>query len=290
MKLETPVFLNEIGNRSNNEDAVYPKVPNKKSNLFLVCDGVGGQNKGEEASSIACEAFSEYAGKNKKVILESVWINNGLRHVESRMKKYLDKHPESAGMATTLTVMYLLREMNKVVIGWVGDSRVYHIRDGEILFQTKDHSLVQSMVDMQEITKEEAEYHPKRNIITRAVKGTEPTQIDVKIINDVQPNDYFFMCTDGILENTGEKEISEWFLKDEEVKKIKEKIVENSAGKTQDNFSMYLLKIKKVNDLKGSMSGKKLRRKNAVRKGSFLILILILMLILVYVFSIQNVF
>jgi protein phosphatase len=244
MKLFSPVHCHEIGQRSNNEDTIYPSVATEHTRLFIVCDGVGGQAKGEVASSMVCRGFSNYILENPiENIEDETYLTSALQQVELNMGDYLEAHPEANGMASTLTLLLIPDKEEKALIGWVGDSRVYHIRDGEILFQTKDHSVVQSMVDMGEITEEEAQTHPKRNIITRAINGANPTRIDQKIVSEVKKNDFFLLCTDGILETLTKKEILEWFKSQASAEEIKSKILAYAKDVTKDNYSMYLVKI-----------------------------------------------
>ncbi|WP_421810699.1 PP2C family protein-serine/threonine phosphatase [Flagellimonas sp.] len=244
MKLYLPVHCHEIGQRSNNEDAIYPKVASENTRLFMVCDGVGGQAKGEVASSLVCQGFSKYLNENPMEDIEDeTYLTLALQSVEQQMGDYLEKHPEAMGMASTLTLLMISDKEEKALIGWVGDSRVYHIRNGEILFQTKDHSVVQSMVDMGEITEEEALTHPKRNIITRAINGANPTRIDQKVIGDIKANDFFFLCTDGILEHLDKERISLWFRDKASVQEIKSEIMENAKDDTKDNYSMYIIRM-----------------------------------------------
>lgn len=247
MKLYVPVHCHELGQRTNNEDAIYPKEASEKTRLFMVCDGVGGQAKGEVASSLVCQGFAAYVSENPIGTIEnSMYLPLALQSVEQNLGTYLETHPEAKGMATTLTFLLISDEEEKALIGWVGDSRVYHIRDGKILFQTKDHSVVQGMVDMGEITEEEAQTHPKRNIITRAINGTNPTRSDQHVITDIKKDDFFFLCTDGILEHLDEERISLWFRDKASVQGIKSEIMENAKDGTKDNYSMYIIKIKDV--------------------------------------------
>ena len=81
-----PAFLNELGNRSNNEDAIFPKQPSKESSLFLVCDGVGGQAKGEIASALICEKFPEYFSQTRVALEEMNFLAAGLHYVEAGLK------------------------------------------------------------------------------------------------------------------------------------------------------------------------------------------------------------
>ena len=241
MKIFKPEILHEIGGRTNNEDAIFPKSPTSADRLFLVCDGVGGQEKGEVASQLICTYFPKYFINKTININDKKFLETGLQFVEQQMKSKVTLIEDSAKMASTLTLLYLAK--NKALIGWVGDSRVYHIRNGEILFQTKDHSEVQSLVDMGEITAAEAENHPRKNIITRAVSPKAPTRIDQTIITDIKPNDFFLLCTDGILENLNQEKISKWFLEENNATKVKSKVLSNALNNTKDNFSMALIKI-----------------------------------------------
>jgi serine/threonine protein phosphatase PrpC len=249
VQLFKPAILNEIGGRLNNQDAVYPESPDENALVFLVCDGVGGQKKGEVASTLICRYFPEYFTKAHKKQTCKNFLEEGLRYVESRLHEYINENPECSGMASTLTLLYFKKKTNSAVLGWVGDSRIYHIRDGSVIYQTKDHSEVQSLLDMGEITQEEAENHPRRNIITRAVTGRREVRIDVATLKDIQPNDFFLLCTDGILENLGIGQIKKWFNEEQNPDYIKDLIYENAKGKTKDNYSMCLLKVKKLTPL-----------------------------------------
>ena len=240
-----PQHLNEIGGRSNNEDSIYPAKPSRQDRLFMVCDGVGGQSKGEVASALTCTYFSEFCLKHQTEKDYKKLFENALSYTEAKLEEYSNSNPECQGMATTLTAVYFSRHYETAHICWAGDSRVYHIRNREILFQTKDHSEVQNLIDMGEISPEEAQNYPRRNVILRAVRGkSSPTSLDYKKIEDIKPEDFFFLCSDGILENFGKKELNDWFSKDVNPQTLKNLIRENAEGKTADNFSMYLLKIK----------------------------------------------
>jgi len=250
MKLFLPEYLNEIGGRANNEDAIFPSSPQKSDAVFLVCDGVGGQAKGEIASKLICEHFPNYLKNKIGSFKYKSTLEKGLRYVEEKLRKYIEKNPDAQDMASTLTILYVLEQENSAILGWVGDSRIYHIRDGKILYQTRDHSHVQDLVDMGEISIEEAKVHPKRNVITRAVSGKVYSRISSHRIQDVLENDFFLLCTDGILEHLDNERIAQWFKSDISAETIKNQILENAKGKTKDNYSMYLIKIKEVSNKK----------------------------------------
>ena len=144
-------------------------------------------------------------------------------------------HPEAKGMATTLTMIFI--GTTGITLAHVGDSRIYHFRKGEILFQTEDHSLVNSLVKLGKITREEAVHHPQRNVIIRAIQGTDrPTETDVVLLNDIKAGDYLFMCSDGVLERLNNKGLSDIFKHSSGPEDIKMQSCPLVAGKTRDNF------------------------------------------------------
>ncbi|MGB8375978.1 MAG: protein phosphatase 2C domain-containing protein [Salegentibacter sp.] len=242
-----PQYLNEVGKRSNNEDAVYPDTPSLQDHLFMVCDGVGGQNKGEVASRLTCSFFSEFLLKASSEEEHRKQFEEALSYTEARLAEYIKDHPECEGMASTLTAVLFTENYDAVHIAWVGDSRIYHIRNKKILFRTKDHSEVQNLIDVGEITPEEARDYPRKNVILRAVSGSSsPTRLDYRKIEDVRDADFFFLCSDGILEKLREEELKRWFSSDANPLEIRNMIFENIAGRTRDNFSMYLIKLRSV--------------------------------------------
>ncbi|HSI70845.1 MAG TPA: protein phosphatase 2C domain-containing protein, partial [Gillisia sp.] len=188
--------------------------------------------------------FAEYIHQNKLNADPKKFFGSALVYAEEKMEDHIKEHPECSKMATTLTLLFFPPDFSIAHLIWVGDSRIYHIRDRRVLFQTKDHSEVQSMVDMGEISQEEARTHPRKNIIARAISGSShPTRIDYKQIEDIHSNDFFLLCTDGLLETLDKNKIEKWFKKEFSPEQIKKEILENAMGNTRDNYTMYLIKI-----------------------------------------------
>lgn len=210
-----PFGVSDIGRRYNNEDAIFPLSEQAKysDRLFLVCDGVGGSEKGEIASALACESlkvfFDTFWDEDSGTSLD-VFIRKAVQYTETRFDTYIKEHPNAKGMATTLTLLYIGR--SSMTLAHVGDSRIYHFREGGILYRTEDHSLVNSWVKLGKMTLEEAAAHPKKNIITQAILCTEkPCRPDVVKITDIMPGDFFFLCTDGVLEGFDDERLSALF-------------------------------------------------------------------------------
>ncbi len=248
--INKPYALNEIGGRSNNEDTIYPPKGTATENdtLFLVCDGVGGNEKGEVASRLACESFSKYFQNSPVEISDEHYINSALTQTENLFDRYIEQYPESKGMATTLTLLHLHKK--GATIAHIGDSRVYQFRNGEILFKTDDHSLVNELMKEGILTKEQADNHPRKNVITRAIQGAavKTTKASVQIITDIRKGDYFFLCTDGILENITDFNIAQILNLNISDKEKIEKIKKQCEINPNDNFSAYMIPVGYVED------------------------------------------
>jgi serine/threonine protein phosphatase PrpC len=167
--------------RTANEDALYARPP-----LFAVADGMGGAQAGEIASKLAASAVrSSDRGRLEDLIQEA----------NRRVHQRSVEDATASGMGTTLTVAEIVGE--RVTIGHVGDSRAYLVRDGRLEQLTEDHSLVGELVRSGKLTPEEAESHPQRSVITRAL-GTDP-DVDVDTFAvEPQPGDLFLLCSDGL--------------------------------------------------------------------------------------------
>ena len=172
--------------RRRNEDAYVVEPP-----LFAVADGMGGAQAGEVASRLAAAALKESgAGRGGEQRIVSL-IQEANRRVYDRSTE----DPNASGMGTTMTVA--LVEAGQVAFGHVGDSRAYLIRDGSMEQLTEDHSLVGELLRSGKLSPEEAEVHPQRSVITRAL-GTDP-DVDVDTFTiAARPGDLFLLCSDGL--------------------------------------------------------------------------------------------
>ena len=184
--------------RRHNEDTYVVEPP-----LFAVADGMGGANAGEVASGLAAAALKEgpadgSRGEDRVTAL--------IQEANRRVFRRANEDREAAGMGTTMTVA--LVEDDRVVFGHVGDSRAYRIRSDSIEQLTDDHSLVAELVRSGRLTPEEAEAHPQRSVITRAV-GTEP-DVDVDTFA-IEPSegDLFLICSDGLTDMVDDRAIIE---------------------------------------------------------------------------------
>jgi PPM family protein phosphatase len=182
--------------RRHNEDSYVVAPP-----LFAVADGMGGANAGEIASGLAVETLREGSGNDSA---GERFVVSLIQEANRRVYQRQSDDETASGMGTTMTVALL--EDSIVRFGHVGDSRAYLYRDGEIRQLTEDHSLVGELVRSGKISAEEAESHPQRSVITRAL-GTDP-DVDVDTFTvDAQPGDVFLLCSDGLYSMVGTDKI-----------------------------------------------------------------------------------
>lgn len=232
-EIKNSISYTDIGKRANNEDSYV-----ESSCFFIVCDGVGGAEKGEIASNIVSEVFNKEFSQNFDASSEDV-----LRIAELKLSEHIESYPDSMGMATTLTFSKILND--GLLVAWVGDSRIYQFRNGKIIFQTEDHSWVNEAVKAGILTPEEAVDHPKSNIITRAIQGNhKPVEIDVELIEDVCDDDFIFHCSDGVLEAWTNEELEALFSETTDLKSILLKIETKCSELSRDNNTAILYQIK----------------------------------------------
>jgi serine/threonine protein phosphatase PrpC len=218
------------GLRPTNQDAFYAN-----GNLFIVCDGVGGNAYGDIASKLACTSLSDYF---KNTSFSKEHLDNAFENTQQQFRETVGKYPEMKNMSTTVVMLALDNE--KAIIAWMGDSRLYHIRNGEILFVTEDHSLKNELAK-----KGEDVSHIKRNIITKSLSANHAIEYSLHTIprEEIKAGDFFFLCTDGVLENVTDEFIKSHFQNGYALEKIKALILQECEGKTKDNYTFEIIQI-----------------------------------------------
>jgi protein phosphatase len=220
--------------RRHNEDSFVVAPP-----LFAVADGMGGANAGEVASGLAVEALRE---SSQNSAAGDRFVVSLIQEANRRVFKRSSDDAEASGMGTTMTVALI--EDGTVRFGHVGDSRAYLYRDGEIKQLTEDHSLVGELVRSGKISAEEAEKHPQRSVITRAL-GTDPN-VDVDTFTvDANPGDVFLLCSDGLYSMVGTEKILELLKRhrDDLDRAAKELIAAANKRGGDDNITVVAFEI-----------------------------------------------
>jgi PPM family protein phosphatase len=222
--------------RRANEDSLLARSP-----LFVVADGMGGAQAGEVASRIAVESF--YDGLGDPAVPEERLAANALA-ANARIHELSQSNAEHAGMGTTLTAVYVGAE--EVAIAHVGDSRAYCLRDGELLRLTDDHSLVDELIREGRLTPEEAEEHPQRSIITRALGPEEMVEIDTRSFR-ARAGDVYLLCSDGLTSMVPEARMAEILRAHPRLHDAGEALIAeaNRAG-GRDNITVILLRVEEV--------------------------------------------
>jgi serine/threonine protein phosphatase PrpC len=197
-----PLAFSLQNTRQQNEDALFPPAgtATDADTLFLVCDGVGGAARGEVASQLACQHISTYLRTAAPDVVTEADVRGAVVATEAAFDAYLDAHPGARGMGTTLALLAL--DAGGATLAHLGDSRVYQFRAGRIRWRTRDHSLVNQLLDAGVLQPEEVPHFSQRNVITRAIQGqsVQVAEPEVQRLTDVQPGDVFLLCTDGVLE------------------------------------------------------------------------------------------
>lgn len=242
------------------EDNMFPEAGKQsdEDRLFILCDGMGGHDAGEVASATVCEAMSQSIlndGHDQEGIFNPEDFSNALNAAFDALDKK-DSGAEKK-MGTTMTFLKLYEK--GAFIAHMGDSRVYQIRPGktgeetQIVFQTEDHSLVNDLIKIGELTKEEARFSKQKNVITRAMQpnmGRRP-KADIYETSDIKTGDYFYMCSDGMLEQAemenGES-LKNIFSEMGGTDENKVEILKSVTEKNRDNHTAFIIHILEVED------------------------------------------
>jgi PPM family protein phosphatase len=235
LRITDQAYATDTGRqRSANEDSVFVRAP-----LFVIADGMGGAQAGEVASKTSVESFDRPLpeGPPERTLKETIEGANREIHRRARADSNL------AGMGTTTTAAILDEEAEEVAIGHVGDSRAYRLRQGKLERLTRDHSLVEEMRRKGQLTEAQAEDHPQRSIITRAL-GPEPeVEVDLQTVPAVA-GDVFLICSDGLTTMLDDEQIERLLARATSMPNAVRALVDeaNRAG-GRDNISVIVFKL-----------------------------------------------
>jgi serine/threonine protein phosphatase PrpC len=220
--------------RRRNEDAYVCEPP-----LFAIADGMGGAQAGEVASRLAAAALKE---SGSKTLGGEQRISDLIQEANRRVYDRSSTDPNTSGMGTTITVA--LVENGNVAFGHVGDSRAYLIRDGRMEQVTEDHSLVNELLKSGKLSREEAETHPQRSVITRAL-GTDPDVDADTFTIAAEAGDVFLLCSDGLTDMVEEREILELVERNRQDIDVALKSLVKAANRSggEDNITVVAFEI-----------------------------------------------
>lgn len=238
------VSRSDIGKvRHVNEDSVLIGKLNDRVNYAIVADGMGGHQAGDVASQLAVEAFRKIVLQHDE--LEHLSIEDGKRIVKTAIRQanediYMlaSKMEQYHNMGTTIVAALIWHD--QVVIGHVGDSRAYLASEKEIQRLTEDHSLVNVLIQSGQITEEEAEHHPRKNVLTRAIGTDSNVDIDIDVFS-WKDKPYLLLCSDGLSNRVSEAQIVDLLAEQTSIDTKADKLIEhalNAGG--EDNITLVL--------------------------------------------------
>lgn len=259
ISIRQPLWFTEIGAKDNQEDYLWPnpQKANERQRIFILCDGMGGQDSGEIASETAATSIGVYltSHRPKDGYVSEDLLNEALSYAYDELDKK-DNPLSQRKMGTTMACVVVHR--GGVLAAHIGDSRIYHIRPSlanvenglsGIVYQSADHSLVNDLIRAGELTEEEARNFTQKNVITRAMQPHLERRYKAEIYNidDIQEGDFFFICCDGVLEQLSNEKLGSIIAEDSLSDDDKIAAIKSICdGKTKDNYSCWLIPINEV--------------------------------------------
>ncbi|MVF13285.1 serine/threonine-protein phosphatase [Ketobacter sp. MCCC 1A13808] len=222
--------------RSMNEDAFLNR---NNEGLWAVADGMGGHEAGEVASAMIVNSMTPLDLKPPLVdIVDS--LEDALLEVHHNIRTYSRTHCEGRTMGSTVVSLFIRQQVG--VCLWVGDSRLYRLRKQQLVQISEDHSQVNEMLSRGMISEQEAVNHPASNVITRAVGANETLYVDATVV-ELQKDDIYLLCSDGLYGALSEAEIS-LLLQTGDVEKATQSLIDQAlqAG-ARDNVTVVAVKI-----------------------------------------------
>ena len=236
--------------RKNNEDYCMGEIIQTEDDcigIFALADGMGGHKKGEVASKIAVDSIIDFLKENilkscgiKMDYLDDV-IKQGYNYANQKIFDKVSEDSSCEGMGTTLVVAVIYKD--DMIMANVGDSRGYLLHNDEFRRITRDHSVVEELLNANLITEEEARVHPRRNQITRAMGAEEIIIVDI-FREKVEKGDMILLATDGLTGCVGDEDIKNIIKQDKDIKEICEDLINQANDNSgKDNISVILSKI-----------------------------------------------
>ncbi len=235
--------------RAINEDRVAFLTRPDQFKLAVLADGMGGHNAGDVASEMAITEMETLFHQAETAQLTSLetreqWLRDAVSHINDKIYRYALSHEGCQGMGTTLITALI--DDKECLISHVGDSRVYHFTDKDVTLVTRDHSYVNILIESGEISEEEAQHHPQKNFILKALgteKSIEPDFYHVTLLDD----SYLLICSDGLSNKMTTTEMVAILTLPMTLKEKGQKLVRlaNDSG-GEDNISLILMTYEEV--------------------------------------------
>lgn len=231
-------YATDVGKiRSHNEDNVIAVATTNKDYLLVVSDGMGGHRAGEVASMITTTYLADnFMDKKFETKEEAIaWLQSSITIINKKIVEYTNQNPETKGMGTTVVVAIITS--NFTIMGNIGDSSGYIIQDEHIKKITYDHTLVNVLVAAGELTEAEAKFHPRKNILMKALGSNEDITIDIYEINEKY--DSILLCSDGLTNMVSDQEILQIATSENDLQKLVDRLIAKANNRGgNDNISV----------------------------------------------------
>ncbi|WHX27117.1 Stp1/IreP family PP2C-type Ser/Thr phosphatase [Virgibacillus halodenitrificans] len=237
-------FLTDKGQvRNHNEDSGGVFYSSSKQLLAIIADGMGGHQAGDVASQMATGLLKEKWEQCDKLTSPQEaedWVSRAISDINKSIYKKAIEKEECRGMGTTVVITICTKEF--MTIAHIGDSRCYLLHDNILRQMTEDHSLVNELVRSGQITKEEAEYHPRKNVLLKALGTEEDIAPSVRSL-EWQKDNILILCSDGLINKVTDLELGEFLSSSKDIRQIGEEMIElaNERG-GEDNISLVIVK------------------------------------------------
>ena len=235
-------FNTHVGRvRLTNEDRSIALTNSKGDVLLLVCDGMGGQSKGDLASTIAVQTlqdeFEKHKGSFLNKLFAKLWLKNAIKKANSAIFDESARNEEYHGMGTTITAVLIVKTF--IVIGQAGDSRAYILKDNKLVQISEDQTYVAYLYRTGQITKEEMATHSKRHVLMNAVGIYPSLNVDITSLN--YNNEAILLCSDGLYNNVSHNDIENIMKNTDSVNhKVNQLIQISNANGGSDNIAVVV--------------------------------------------------
>ncbi len=275
---ESIYYLFEVGQKIKQEDYIWP-VPGKaggNDRVYIVCDGAGSFDNGGVASKLICQFMAGNVLKFAEQRMSRELIDRLLTEARDRLILYAEENRLDTDLATTFSMVILYDQ--KVFMSWCGDSRIYHLRGGEILFKTEDSPVVSGPT--------------KNTTISRGIKADSSLiYAETKWIDNVRDGDYFLICSKNIVENVTDDDIRSLVGSNDKTNiDLTSAVKKLFFEKTPENYSMYLIRVNVGKQYRSRNSGIDAIRKQASRfaRPIFFIIATIILGLLIMIFYLRG--
>jgi len=238
-------FFTDIGPvRARNEDAGGVYYNHTGQMLMVICDGMGGHNAGNVASALVNDMLKSRFEDENFIEIEYAesWLRNNIAEINRELYKQSHLNDDNHGMGTTLVCALLYDD--HVVIANVGDSRAYLINEQELRQVTSDHTFVNHLLLAGGLTKEEAKYHPQRNVITKVMGSDKRLHPDI-FVYDFNRYNYIMLTSDGLTDYVEETQIFDIFKSTNQIEEMGSQLIETAINNiAKDNISIVIASLK----------------------------------------------